>query len=131
MVCQRGIGRQLRGNEIRIDWRSGGGGAARHHGIQTGPHAQQTSIGDISPQKAVGGAWAPAGRLGPSGFELGPRMLDWSRGVLRDFGNMSSATLVFVLDRIMKGAGSGRGDGFAVAFGPGLAAESFRFQLVS
>ena len=72
VVCQRGIGRQLRGNEIRIDWRSGGVGAARHHGIQTGPHAQQASIGDISPQKAVGGARAPAGGLGPSGFELGP-----------------------------------------------------------
>ena len=65
-----------------------------------------------------------------SGFELGPRVLDWSRGVLRDFGNMSSATLMFVLDRIMRKAGPGRGDGFAVAFGPGLAAESFRFNLV-
>jgi predicted naringenin-chalcone synthase len=65
-----------------------------------------------------------------AGFELGPRMLDWSRGVLRDFGNMSSATLVFVLDRIMKTASPRAGDGFAVAFGPGLAAESFRFKLV-
>lgn len=65
-----------------------------------------------------------------TGFELGPRMLDWSRGVLRDFGNMSSATLMFVLDRIMRRAQPPRGDGFAVAFGPGLAAESFRFKLV-
>jgi predicted naringenin-chalcone synthase len=64
-----------------------------------------------------------------NGFELAPRMLDWSRGVLRDFGNMSSATLMFILARILKG-GAGAQNGFAVAFGPGLAAESFRFRLV-
>jgi predicted naringenin-chalcone synthase len=67
-------------------------------------------------------------------FELGPQMLDWSRGVLRDFGNMSSATLMFVLKRILRsGRGpDGRGgNGFAVAFGPGLAAESFRFKVLA
>ena len=62
-----------------------------------------------------------------TGFELAADRLDWSRGVLRDFGNMSSATLMFVLDRIMRGT-SQAADGFAVAFGPGLAAESFRFR---
>ncbi|MGA0601363.1 type III polyketide synthase [Caulobacter sp. KR2-114] len=70
-----------------------------------------------------------------AGFQLAPTALDWSRGVLRDFGNMSSATLMFVLQRILAGARSAAPasppkDGFAVAFGPGLAAESFRFQLV-
>lgn len=71
-----------------------------------------------------------------AGFQLAPTALDWSRGVLRDFGNMSSATLMFVLQRILAGAGkaptasTAPRDGFAVAFGPGLAAESFRFQLV-
>jgi predicted naringenin-chalcone synthase len=65
-----------------------------------------------------------------NGFELAPRMLDWSRGVLRDFGNMSSATLMFVLDRIMRAPTQRPANGFAVAFGPGLAAESFRFRLV-
>ena len=60
--------------------------------------------------------------------------LGWSRGVLRDFGNMSSATLMFILRRILDGfqpAPGGGGDGFAVAFGPGLAAESFRFQVLT
>jgi predicted naringenin-chalcone synthase len=69
-----------------------------------------------------------------TGFELGPRMLDWSRGVLRDFGNMSSATLMFVLKRIAEGfrpSVEQPGNGFAVAFGPGLAAESFRFKVVA
>jgi predicted naringenin-chalcone synthase len=63
------------------------------------------------------------------GFELGSDALRWSRGVLRDFGNMSSATLMFVLDRIMRGGDGGRGLG--MAFGPGLAAETFRFERAS
>ena len=69
-----------------------------------------------------------------TGFALAPHTLDWSRGVLRDFGNMSSATLMFVLERILKAVRLRRapaGDGFAVAFGPGLAAESFRFKVVA
>ena len=69
-----------------------------------------------------------------SGFELAPTALAWSRGVLRDFGNMSSATLMFILKRILDGfrpASNQTGDGFAVAFGPGLAAESFRFQVLA
>jgi predicted naringenin-chalcone synthase len=52
--------------------------------------------------------------------------------VLRDFGNMSSATLMFILRRILDEFKPAQtGDGFAVAFGPGLAAESFRFQVLS
>ena len=68
-----------------------------------------------------------------TGFELAPDALNWSRGVLKDFGNMSSATLMFVLQRIMAAVGGPverASRGFAVAFGPGLAAESFRFQAV-
>jgi predicted naringenin-chalcone synthase len=66
-------------------------------------------------------------------FELAPDKLDWSRGVLRDFGNMSSATIMFVLQRILGQIGTTverAASGFAVAFGPGLAAESFRFKTV-
>jgi predicted naringenin-chalcone synthase len=47
---------------------------------------------------------------------------------------MSSATLMFILRRILDGfqpSPGGGGDGFAVAFGPGLAAESFRFQVLT
>jgi predicted naringenin-chalcone synthase len=53
--------------------------------------------------------------------------------VLRDFGNMSSATIMFVLQRILGQIGNTverAASGFAVAFGPGLAAESFRFRTV-
>ena len=68
-----------------------------------------------------------------SGFGLPGDALHWSRGVLKDFGNMSSATLMFVLSRIMGQVGTTvdrTQKGFAVAFGPGLAAESFRFTTV-
>ena len=38
------------------------------------------------------------------GLRLGRGALDWSRDVLREFGNMSSATILFVLDRMMRGS---------------------------
>ncbi|WP_414470924.1 type III polyketide synthase [Microvirga sp. M2] len=62
------------------------------------------------------------------GLGLGPDALRWSRDVLREFGNMSSATLMFVLKRMMQHAPS-PARGLAMAFGPGLVAETFRFAL--
>ena len=64
------------------------------------------------------------------GLRLSRDALDWSRGVLQDFGNMSSATIMFVLDRMMRGVEApGRPlNGMAMAFGPGLCAETFRFR---
>ncbi len=56
-----------------------------------------------------------------------PEVLRFSRGVLRDFGNMSSATLMFVLDRIMRDPDA-RGAGVGMAFGPGLTVETFGFH---
>ena len=63
-----------------------------------------------------------------TGLELAKDQLDWSRGVLKDFGNMSSATLMFVLQRILKADVSG--PGLALAFGPGLACETFTFRRI-
>lgn len=60
------------------------------------------------------------------GFELPGDALKWSRGVLRDYGNMSSATLMFVLQRILA-SDEPATSGMAMAFGPGLACETFRF----
>jgi predicted naringenin-chalcone synthase len=57
---------------------------------------------------------------------LPPDALRFSRDVLRDYGNMSSATLIFVLDRILRSSQSG--DGMAMAFGPGLTVETFTFH---
>jgi predicted naringenin-chalcone synthase len=64
------------------------------------------------------------------GLDLDPHALRWSRGVLRDYGNMSSATLMFVLQRMMRSAPADS-NGVAMAFGPGLVAETFRFRLVA
>ncbi|KQR83633.1 type III polyketide synthase [Sphingomonas sp. Leaf343] len=52
-----------------------------------------------------------------------------SRAVLADHGNMSSATLMFVLERLL--AGPPVTNGVALAFGPGLAAEGFGFRSAS
>ena len=49
-----------------------------------------------------------------------------ARGVLSDNGNMSSATLMFTLARLLDGPRVERG--VALAFGPGLAAEGLGFR---
>jgi predicted naringenin-chalcone synthase len=51
--------------------------------------------------------------------------LDHPRAVLEDNGNMSSATLLFVFERML--ADRRVNEGVALAFGPGLAAEGFGF----
>ena len=61
------------------------------------------------------------------GLRLDSGALDTSRSVLNDFGNMSSATIMFILDRMMRRGG--KGEGFGMAFGPGLCAETFRFHM--
>jgi len=61
------------------------------------------------------------------GFDLAPDALEPSRRVLHECGNMSSATLMFVLERILA-AGDPIDNGVAIAFGPGLAAEGFRYR---
>lgn len=60
-----------------------------------------------------------------SSLGLAPDALAASRAVLADNGNMSSATLMFTLARMLAGPRIERG--VALAFGPGLAAEGFGF----
>lgn len=50
--------------------------------------------------------------------------LDTARGVLRDHGNMSSPTVLYVLRRLLAAGGPGRSSTCALAFGPGLTVES-------
>jgi len=59
-------------------------------------------------------------------LELPGEALAASRRVLADNGNMSSATLMFVLASLLAGPPVSRG--VALAFGPGLAAEGFAFE---
>lgn len=62
------------------------------------------------------------------GLRLPGDALAHSRAVLNDVGNVSSATLPFVLSRML--ADRAPGPGMAMAFGPGLCAETFRFTRV-
>jgi alpha-pyrone synthase len=57
---------------------------------------------------------------------LEPDKLAAARDVLRRYGNMSSATVLFVLKEML--TSRVRGPGCAIAFGPGLAIESLRFE---
>ena len=63
-------------------------------------------------------------------FDLGPRALSASRDVLRRYGNMSSPTVMFVLERLMRSSAKGA-TGCAMSFGPGLTAETMLFHAVS
>jgi len=63
------------------------------------------------------------------GLELPADALASSREVLSRFGNMSSATVMFVLQRMMQQAQPGQ-RGCAMSFGPGLTAETMRFHAV-
>ena len=77
------------------------------------------------------GTWAvhPGGRSildrVETELQLEPGQLDDSRQVLRQFGNMSSATVLFVLHRILNRAAIDEPQPVcAMAFGPGLTIES-------
>ena len=63
-------------------------------------------------------------------FALEPEALTSSRSVLNDYGNMSSGTVMFVLDRIMAHAQQGQ-RGCAMSFGPGLVAETMMFRMAA
>ncbi|MGA3226609.1 MAG: type III polyketide synthase [Acidobacteriaceae bacterium] len=63
------------------------------------------------------------------GLELPAGALAASREVLSCFGNMSSATVMFVLQQMMQQARPGQ-RGCAMSFGPGLTAETMRFHAV-
>jgi predicted naringenin-chalcone synthase len=60
------------------------------------------------------------------GLELPQGSLWASRDILARCGNMSSATLMFVLSELIGRPDTGKG--VAIAFGPGLAAEGFHFE---
>ena len=60
-------------------------------------------------------------------LELAPDALVSSRNILARFGNMSSATVMFVLELILERASKGQ-KGCAMSFGPGLTAETMLFH---
>ena len=65
-----------------------------------------------------------------AGLNLPETALAVSREVLAAHGNMSSATIMFVLWRMLEEAEAGK-RGLAMAFGPGMAVETFRFSMAA
>jgi len=64
-----------------------------------------------------------------NGLGLASDKLAISRSILRRFGNMSSATIMFVLEEMMRSAKGGQ-RGCAMSFGPGLTAETMKFHVL-
>ncbi len=84
------------------------------------------------------GIWAvhPGGRAIldkiESGLELNPEQIADSREVLRTCGNMSSVTVLFVLQRILSRPGRNEAQPIcAMAFGPGLTIEAALLEVHS
>ncbi|MEE4212782.1 MAG: type III polyketide synthase [Parvularcula sp.] len=89
----------------------------------------------VVPQREGVDLWAihPGGKTildaATSGLELEDDALDASRSVLRDYGNMSSASIFFVLGEHMARRPTSGARGVGMAFGPGLTAECFSFAI--
>ncbi|MGN6277751.1 MAG: type III polyketide synthase [Sphingomonas sp.] len=94
------------------------------------PAFAAAALGGRQPQEIDGWAIHAGGRsildAVELAYHLAPDALAASRGVLHDDGNMSSATLMMVLARLLDGPKVA--NGVALAFGPGLAAEGFGFR---
>lgn len=122
-----------------IRWTIGDSGFAMHLSGQVpgeigralaDPGVRRRMLGEQAPEDVDAWAVHAGGKSILDSVEaalgLGPDALRESRDVLARFGNMSSSTLMFVLAALLDQAPL-RG-GVALAFGPGLAAEGFRFD---
>lgn len=97
---------------------------------QVAPQALQELLGSSAPALHF---WAihPGGRAIidrlEEVFDLTPEDVEPSRAVLRQYGNMSSPTILFVLgeihERLRQKEATTRLDGVAMGFGPGLVTE--------
>ena len=107
---------------------SGGVPAAIHDGLRE--HGNEILAG--APVASID-LWAvhPGGRTVLDAVEraldLAPAALASSRDILRRYGNMSSATVMFVIDNLLRSGARGR-TGCAMSFGPGLIAETMLFR---
>jgi predicted naringenin-chalcone synthase len=130
----------LSGTSQLITWRIGEQGFDMHLSGQVPGELREglAAAGDrITQGKALTSIdlWAvhPGGRTildaAEQGLALPPDALADSRAILRAFGNMSSATVMFVLQRLMERARPGQ-LGCAMSFGPGVTAETMLFHAV-
>jgi alpha-pyrone synthase len=88
-------------------------------------------LGDYKPDEIALWGVHPGGKsvldAVERGLGLGADALAASRQTLECFGNMSSATVMFVMQRLMQTATPGE-RGCAMSFGPGLTAETMLFH---
>jgi alpha-pyrone synthase len=122
-----------------ITWRIGDGGFDMHLSGQV-PGEIKRAMKDVGCKMTRGrdlqsiDLWAvhPGGRTildaVEQGLELPPDSLRFSRDILSRYGNMSSATVMFVLQKVMAEAQSGQ-QGCAMSFGPGVTAETMLFHV--
>ena len=96
-----------------------------------GPGSDQAITGPYTTEDITLWGVHPGGRTVLDAVERGlalpPDALSASRNVLERFGNMSSATVMFVLHELMRRAQPGE-RGCAMSFGPGLTAETMLFH---
>jgi predicted naringenin-chalcone synthase len=93
---------------------------------------QESLLGNASVEEIELWAVHPGGRsvldAVENALDLPPEAMGASRKVLADYGNMSSATILFVLAQMLREGRSGQ-RGKAMAFGPGLTAETLSFTV--
>jgi predicted naringenin-chalcone synthase len=124
-----------------IRWTIGDSGFAMHLSGQVPAEIAQALVagelrsrmlGNLSPDSIDAWAVHAGGKsildAVETALNLAPDTLGESRQVLARYGNMSSSTLMFVLAAMLDNPE--RRTGVALAFGPGLAAEGFRFVRV-
>ncbi|UWZ84023.1 type III polyketide synthase [Occallatibacter riparius] len=121
-----------------ITWRIGDGGFDMHLSGKV-PGEIRRAMKDVGSVVTRGrdrqeiDLWAvhPGGRTildaVEQGLELPSDALRFSRDILSRFGNMSSATVMFVLQKVMAEAQAGQ-QGCAMSFGPGVTAETMLFH---
>ncbi|MGB3795051.1 MAG: type III polyketide synthase [Alteraurantiacibacter sp.] len=137
LALGEGVSLALEESDKLITWTIGDNGFAMHLSGEV-PGRLADALDNDATRKTIMGenppiAWAvhPGGRsvldAVERGLPLASNALDASRSVLDQFGNMSSATVLFVLERLARERPQ---SGIALAFGPGLAMEGLRFGWV-
>ncbi|MGZ3172363.1 MAG: type III polyketide synthase [Croceibacterium sp.] len=137
LAIGEGLSATLEESDTLITWTIGDTGFAMNLSGEVPGRLAQALAEPMLTDKVLGGegaqaigAWAvhPGGKsildAVERAFRLPAEALAESRDVLRACGNMSSATILFVLEKIMPRRPA---TGVAMAFGPGLAMEGFRF----
>ncbi|WP_263416550.1 type III polyketide synthase [Terriglobus albidus] len=126
----------VEGTRNLITWRIGDGGFLMHLSGQVPGEIEKwlrQAGGELANNDTSLWAIHPGGNSVLDAVERGlglpAEALTASRQVLRSYGNMSSATVMFVLEELMRSAQAGE-KGLAMSFGPGLTAETMEFHAV-